>query len=89
MIHAALTALAQRELGPGHLVRITDDYPSEVVELLGYQMICASSPHLQVICVVGSATLTYADMATAELSVCGQRRAALQSLIADRLVEAA
>jgi hypothetical protein len=90
VISPTLTALAQRELGPGYLVRITD-YPhtySERLELLGHAPSIVDENYT-VFCVVCHVTLSYDHMAASELSICGQRRKALENLVADRLAETA
>lgn len=76
MIVAALTTLAQRELGDGYLVRVTEGLGGEVVEVLD----SLGQP-------IAWQLMTYRDMAAGSLSVCGQRREALAPLL--RLVAAA
>lgn len=92
MISPTLTALAQRELGPGYLVRVTD-YGSatytERVELLGPRLaIVNTEVEVEVLGCLGYVPLTYEQLAASELSICAQRRHALQALVADRLAAA-
>jgi hypothetical protein len=88
MIHSALTALAQRELGPGYLVAIRDNHRRETIELHGPgpSLVDAAETVLQV---VAKQSISYGEMAASELSVCALRRRALESLVADRLAVAA
>jgi hypothetical protein len=87
MIHSALTALAQRELGPGHLVAIRDAHRRETIELHGPGP-SLTDPDAVVLQVVAKATLSYGQLAGSDLSVCAQRRQVLERLLADQLAVA-
>ena len=86
-VHAALTALAQRELGPGHLVAIRDTHRRETMELYGPGP-SLTDPGEMVLQVLAKQSISYGELAASELSVCGQRRAALARLLNERLAVA-
>lgn len=88
MISPTLTALAQRDLGPGHLVAIRDNHRRETIELYGPGP-GLTDPAAAVIRVLAKQSLSYGQMAASDLSVCAQRRAVLGRLLADRLAVAA
>lgn len=88
MIHAALTNLACRELGPGYLVAIRDTHRRETIELYGPGP-SVIDPTETVLQVVGKQSISYGDMAASKLSPCEQRRRVLDGLVADQLALAA
>ncbi len=83
-VHAALTTLAQRELGPGYLVAVRDNHRRETIELYGPGPSIVD-PGETILQVLGKQSISYGDMAAAELSICALRRRALAGLIADQL----
>lgn len=88
MISPVLTTLAQRELGPGYLVAIRDNHRRETIELYGPGPSIIDGSE-RVLTVLGRQSMGYGEMAASELSICGQRRRALEGLIADQLAAVA